>query len=396
MRIAAIDTTLGSELIGGAQTFLAKLASGLSSKSHEVHLISKGEPSEKIGAQIRESGADLHAGIWNTSGLVDDEALVLAEWINALSPDIFLVSVSPDIGWAVLPLLDPGIATINIAHSNSNGFYCPLKHYSAFMTRSIGVSEEICAKFHGYCHVDRENIEWIPYGVIPSDDETSENMPLLSLIYVGRLAEIDKKVSDLIKIVKRLRKSEIEYSLKIIGDGPMRPEFDQEIADEIGVGKVQMLGWIENRELLEYLRQSDISLLVSESEGFCIALVEAMANGCCPIVTDIESGNKQLVRDGENGFMVPVGDVEAFVEKIELLAKTPEKLLELRQRAWETGKQYSVERMVDAYEAAFERAVEDARKRPRRPDPDFPLMESCRSKYPLWLRRIKAKAKSFV
>jgi hypothetical protein len=52
--------------------------------------------------------------------------------------------------------------------------------------------------------------------------------------------------------------------------------------------------------------------------------------------------------------------------------------------------------MVESYEQAFARAIEDARTNPRTPDPAFPLMESCRSKYPLWLRRLKAKARSFA
>ncbi|MBK7706926.1 MAG: glycosyltransferase [Acidobacteria bacterium] len=116
-----------------------------------------------------------------------------------------------------------------------------------------------------------------------------------------------------------------------------------------------------------------------------------MANGCAPVVTDIKSGNKQLVTNGVNGFVVPVGDIEAFADKIQVLANDRERLLEFRKRAWETGRQYSVERMVESYERCFEQAIEDARANPRRPDPDFPLMESCRSKYPVWLRRIKAK-----
>jgi hypothetical protein len=52
--------------------------------------------------------------------------------------------------------------------------------------------------------------------------------------------------------------------------------------------------------------------------------------------------------------------------------------------------------MVESYEQAFARAIEDARTNPRTPDPDFPLMESCRSKYPLWLRRLKARVRSMV
>jgi hypothetical protein len=63
----------------------------------------------------------------------------------------------------------------------------------------------------------------------------------------------------------------------------------------------------------------------------------------------------------------------------------------MRMAAWETGREYGIDRMVDNYVSCFERAIEDARANPRTPDPAFPLMESCRSKYPLWLRRVKAR-----
>jgi glycosyltransferase involved in cell wall biosynthesis len=164
-----------------------------------------------------------------------------------------------------------------------------------------------------------------------------------------------------------------------------------ELAGEVAAGKVVLHGWLDGDKAIEVMRRSEVFLLASAFEGFCIALTESMANGCTPVVTDIKSGNKQLVEDGLNGFVVPVGDAAALADRINVLAADRGRLLEFRKRAWETGRQYSVDRMVDAYEDCFERAVADARANPRRPDPDFPLMPSCRSKYPLWLRRVKAK-----
>ncbi|PYS69773.1 MAG: hypothetical protein DMF69_15865 [Acidobacteria bacterium] len=168
------------------------------------------------------------------------------------------------------------------------------------------------------------------------------------------------------------------------------------LADQIESGRVVIHGWLGSTEVLRVLRKSEIFILASEYEGFCISLIEAMANGCAPVVTDIRSGNKQLVKDGENGFIVPVGDIDAFVDRIKLLDSDRESLSQTRTGAWETGREYSVRRMVDNYVACFERAIEHARATPRTPDPSFPLMESCRSKYPLWLRRVKGKAKSFL
>ena len=398
MKFVFVDTTIGSELIGGAQMFLPSLLEGLVKQGHEVSLLANGEPNEKVRNAIVSSHAKLHLNIRGSAGLVDDEVAGWASFLNGENPDVLIVSVSPDVGWVILPHLCPRIAVVNIAHSNGYEFYNPLKYYSQFVNRSVGVSQEICSKFESYCGVPQEKIDWIPYGVTPSIElpATPSDGGELRLVYVGRLAEPDKKVSDLIRIVERLRVDVLPFTLEVIGDGPMMPRFKSDLAAEIESGRVRMHGWIDNPALLQRLRASDVSLLVSESEGFCIALVEEMANGCCPIVTDIESGNKQLVENGVNGLVVPVGDVDAFVDRIKLLAADRSRLNEMRRAAWYTGKQYSVDRMVENYVSCFERAIEDARSNPRTPDPNFPLMESCRSKYPLWLRRLKAKAVRFA
>jgi glycosyltransferase involved in cell wall biosynthesis len=394
MRIVIVDTEMSGDLIGGAQLFLPGLMKGLIERGHDVHCVARGEINERVRGKIEATGVKIHWDIWARSMLVDDADSIFAEWINKVGPDVFLISTSADMGWVVLPMLDSSIATICIGHSNSDGYYLPAGHYRKFLTGAVGVSEEICLQYREKCSIRPEYTQWIPYGVTPSSEEPKDegNDAALRLVYVGRLAEPDKKVSDLIRIVERLRSSRIAYSLKVIGDGPMMPAFQSELNAEIAAGTLEMLGWVDNAVLLEHLRSSDVSLLVSESEGFCIALVEAMANGCCPIVTDIDSGNKQLVENGVNGFVVPVGDVGGFVDKIELLAADRGRLTEMRKAAWYTGRQYGIDRMVEDYLSCFERAVEDARANPRTPDPNFPLMESCRSKYPLWLRRLKAKA----
>ncbi|MEP6848816.1 MAG: glycosyltransferase family 4 protein, partial [Acidobacteriota bacterium] len=265
-------------------------------------------------------------------------------------------------------------------------------HYERFLTRAVGVSEEICERYRDDCGIAADRVEWIPYGV-----ETNECAPddrsvrPLRLIYVGRLDEEQKRTSDLIKVVRRLSENGVDFQLSIVGDGEEMPAVKEGLAAEIALGRVTLFGWLDSSEVIEKLRAAEIFLLTSAYEGFCISLTESMANGCAPLVTDIKSGNKQLVRNGENGFVVPIGDVAAFVEKISYLDANRDKLLEFRQKAWETGREYSVERMVAAYERCFEAAAEDAKVNPRTPDPGFPLMESCRSRYPLWLRRIKAR-----
>ena len=406
MRIAIVDTEMSGSLIGGAQIFLARLLKGITERGNEVHFISKGIPAARSSEKIVESNAVIHTDLWNGTGLVDDATPGFAKWVNDLRPDVYVISVSPDIGWTVLPHLDRSIATLTIGHNDNETFYAPVRHYRDFLTRAIGVSEEICRHYVEECGLPpprpsgtppraggelADRVEWIPYGVEVLDSEPASHAGPLRLVYVGRFDEIQKRISDVVKIARRLSESDIDFAFDLVGDGDQMDLVKRELLDEIADGRVRLHGWLGREEVLGVIRKSDIFVLASAFEGFCIALVEAMANGCCPVVTDIRSGNKQLVRDGENGFLVPVGDVDAFVGRIKLLADDRERLLAMRRAAWKTGREYSVDRMFDNYIACFERAIEDAKANPRTPDPDFPLMPSCTSRYPLWLRRLKAR-----
>ena len=392
MRIVFVDTTMDGPLVGGAHTFLVELMTGLTKRGDDVHFISKGAPRAKSSAGIHDSGARIETRLWDGSQLVDDATPAVARWVNDLHPDVFVVSVSPDIGWTVLPLLDPSIATLTIGHNDQETFYAPVRHYNRFLTRAIGVSEEICRKYSDECGMPGDRVEWIPYGVETSDaePETRAAGPL-RLAYVGRFDTVQKRIGDVVSIVERLNRSGLDFKFELVGDGEEMPNVRTALAEDIANGRVVLHGWVEPGQVIDVLRASEVFVLASAYEGFCISLVEAMANGCCPVVSDIASGNKQLVENGVSGYIVPVGDVEGFVDRIRALAADREKLGRMRVAAWQTGREYGVDRMVDNYVACFERAVEDARVNPRTPDPEFPLMESCRSKYPLWLRRIKAR-----
>jgi glycosyltransferase involved in cell wall biosynthesis len=396
MKIAVIDTIIDDKLIGGAQTFLPKLLKGLIDQGNEVHFITKGTPNKKILRQIENSKAVRHSGIWDAGGFVEETAPVLADWLNNLMPDVFLISSSSDIGWVVLPLLDPKIATVAIAHSDQNTFYVPIEHYAGFLTCAVGVSLDICHKFETVCSLKKSQISWIPYGVEIRESPIEENTEPIRLIYVGRLEHEDKRSGDVIRIIKKLEEENIDYRFKVIGDGALKPEFTTELEKEIKSVAVVLLGWVEGSEVLLHLRQSDIFVLTSDSEGFCIAMIEAAGNGCCLLVTDIPGGNQQLVKNGENGFLIPVGDIGGFVDQINSLSDNRNVLFNLRKNSFEAGKKFSVQKMVDSYYQCFVRSMEAAEKSRRQLDLGFPLMKTCRSKYPLWLRKIKAKTKQLI
>src|SRR5262249_10565067 len=113
----------------------------------------------------------------------------------------------------------------------------------------------------------------------------------------------------------------------------------------------------------------------SNYEGLPLALLESMSRGCVPIVTDLPSGIPDVIRNGENGFALPVGDVGAFVDRFAALQAKPDLRRTLSRRAFDTiGKgPFGIERVVDRYEEVIDFARQSiesgryVRPRPHRP-----------------------------
>jgi glycosyltransferase involved in cell wall biosynthesis len=101
----------------------------------------------------------------------------------------------------------------------------------------------------------------------------------------------------------------------------------------------------------------DILLMPSVREGFGLAIAEAMACGL-PVVASNCSAIPELIDDDKGGFLCPVGDVETFAEKINLLADSPILRREMGEyNRSKVEKQFTVERMVNEYQQLFEKML---------------------------------------
>jgi glycosyltransferase involved in cell wall biosynthesis len=104
-------------------------------------------------------------------------------------------------------------------------------------------------------------------------------------------------------------------SLLVGGDGPERADMERR-ASELGLeGRVRFLGALPRRQVLELFRAADASMLSSTWENFPHTLVESLAVGTPVISTDV-GGVAEVVRDHENGLLVPAGDAKALAAAI--------------------------------------------------------------------------------
>lgn len=133
------------------------------------------------------------------------------------------------------------------------------------------------------------------------------------VVCVGNLIEL-KRHHVLIEAFARLRASQPAAQLAIVGGGEAEPAYEvrlRRLADDAGVREaVRFVGRIPSSEVAQWLQAADVFALATSREGCCNSILEALASGR-PVVTTPAGDNAHFVRDGVNGRIVPIDDVEA-------------------------------------------------------------------------------------
>lgn len=163
-----------------------------------------------------------------------------------------------------------------------------------------------------------------------------------------------KRVLDVMQIFYRVSRT-IPSRLIMVGDGPDRSSAEAFCREHHLSDRVFFLGNVPNLE--EIVAASDLFFLPSESESFGMAALEAMA--CeVPVIGTRSGGLPELVADGETGYLLTVGDVDAMAEgAIEILSDG-----ELRHRMGTRGREIAIERfdvsrIVPHYREMYERVL---------------------------------------
>src|SRR4029077_1457783 len=107
-----------------------------------------------------------------------------------------------------------------------------------------------------------------------------------------------------------------ELKLEIAGDGSRRPALERLAAERLPAGGFRLVGRLAPDALAAALQRAEIFLSASRSDSTSLSLLEAMACGAVPVVSDIE-GNREWVRGGEGARLFPPGDAAALARALE-------------------------------------------------------------------------------
>jgi glycosyltransferase involved in cell wall biosynthesis len=180
--------------------------------------------------------------------------------------------------------------------------------------------------------------------------------------WIGRMTAV-KRTDDVLIAFKKLREDGIDAVLCMVGDGPDRVLLEQR-ARELGVTRdMVFLGYQE--DVGPFYAAFDALVLPSGNEGTPVTVIEALAAEL-PVVATRVGGVPDVVRDGEDGFLVEAGATDDLAERLGRLARDPE----LRARMGKKGRErvlprYAVERLVDDVDELYRSllSVAGARRR---------------------------------
>ena len=151
--------------------------------------------------------------------------------------------------------------------------------------------------------IPSDKIFTIQYGVDRTkffkDQKNKYQYHCISTRSLRKNSNIDK----IIKAISILKSQNKNIKLLIVGDGPER-EYLKNLVNELEIGEnVTFTGNISQEELSQFLRQSEIYISMTNSDGSSLSLLEAMISGNIPLVSD-NAANREWINDGENGFII--------------------------------------------------------------------------------------------
>jgi glycosyltransferase involved in cell wall biosynthesis len=223
----------------------------------------------------------------------------------------------------------------------------------------VGITEETVDVYRTQYHFNGP-ATWCPYHRDISPFLSSEpERPRESLRFVTLGSLVPRKGLDV--AIRALSLIGREATLTIAGDGPERSSLSA-LAERVALGRVRFMGSVPFEATREVLRKAHALVLPSRHDGFGMAALEALATGLPVLASLGVFSARQYIREGVNGWLVPVGDVTALAHRMAELVRRREEWPQFSAAARASLKDYNAQRDAERF-AAFLRELYVSRSR---------------------------------
>lgn len=175
------------------------------------------------------------------------------------------------------------------------------------------------------------------------------------LIYVAELSN-RKNQEGLLETVKKLKETSSNFKLLLVGRGTKRKTIEEKIKQYDLVNNVLLLGY--RKDINNLMKLSDIAVSTSKQEGLPVNILEAMATGLPAVVTNCR-GNRDLIKDSINGFVLDDEDKQNFAEKLLFLEQNEKLRLEFGNQSRVMVEKYTLESVLTEMKKIYSYYLKD-------------------------------------
>ena len=314
MKITFVTATLTS---GGSERVMSIVANKMQERGYEVEIVCLND--QIVFYPINKGIKITHVEVEAETKSLPKKLWWFRKYIQKTQPDVviaFMVSVYTVTLLALMGIDIPVISSVrnDPAYSNlrkkiTRKILLPRSAHVVVQTQQIKefFNKNIQKKTTVIYNPVNEQVFEVKGERLKVNDER-----LNRIVSVGRLYP-QKDQKTMIEAFAKVSKRYPDWSLTIFGEGPEREALESLVERLKVKDKVLLPGRSEN--IIDELNKSKIFCLSSVYEGMSNALVEAICVGL-PIVTTKVSGTEELIKDGENGFIVNIGDKEAMAKAL--------------------------------------------------------------------------------
>lgn len=197
------------------------------------------------------------------------------------------------------------------------------------------------------------NIRVIP-NPLPFTSEKTSSCKATKVVAVGRY-DFQKNFSKLLQLWARIVPQFPEWTLEIYGNGALRGELEQEVK-ELGISSSVILAQ-PTHQMKEVYLSASIYAMTSRYEGLPMVLIEAQQMGLPIVSFACPCGPRDVIHDGEDGFLIPMGEDDIFLKALTTLMASEEKRICMGQRAQEASARYEVDAVMNKWLTLFSELV---------------------------------------
>lgn len=349
MKLTFVTSTLHA---GGAERVISLLANSFCQKGYEVEIVCINKHlvfypiDEKVKVWFAEdevkSPSILKKLLWLRNHIKNDRPNV----VIAFMLEVYCVTLASLIGVSVPVISSERIDPHFFGRAKGLLRWLLLRRTTHLVVQTVRIKDFYSAKLQSRTTI-------IPN---PVTDKVFSLAPILKqkrIIAVGRLA-YQKNYPMMFRAFAKVHHDFPDWQLVVYGNGPQKEEI-RGVIERLGMeGHIILAG--KSDHVVEEMNKSSLFVMSSDYEGMSNALLEAVCVGLPVISTDV-SGAKDLITEGVNGYIVPVGNERALTLALSSMLSSPEKMDEMGRQSKALAPRFREEQIVGQWEDLIKKVV---------------------------------------